>query len=217
MNRKDPGAGLGIFLFGRALHPVCESPGWEALPGISIRSWRTKRAASTSPLSGQCANGVQPATILKTDLFEEPFGGLRFSTICSRKRRCPRKFVRDPFSTPSPCAPVYPWNFIRTNTIYGVIHAAGGFTAWSDKHAVYPAVSGPTGTNKSSNLSDYYSPEVNSNQIPLPGVVTAGTNFDCSTIQPSGSATVPGNDWTTDFQAIQCYDQLKVKAVVNWR
>ena len=24
------------------------------------------------------------------------------------------------------------------------------------------------------------------------------------------------NDWTTDFQAIQCYDQLKVNAVLNW-
>jgi Type I phosphodiesterase / nucleotide pyrophosphatase len=124
--------------------------------------------------------------------------------------------VRDPFSTPAACAPVYPWNFIRTNTIYGVIHAAGGYTAWSDKHAVYAAVSGPTGTSKPSNVDDYYSPEVNSNQIPLPGVITAGTNFDCSTIQASGSATVPGSDWTTDFQAIQCYDQLKANAVVNW-
>lgn len=128
----------------------------------------------------------------------------------------PTRFVRDPFSRPAACAPVYPWNFIRTNTIYGVIHAAGGYTAWSDKHAVYAAVSGPTGTSTPSNVDDYYSPEVNSNQIPLPGVITAGTNFDCSKIQASGSATVAGNDWTTDFQAIQCYDQLKANAVVNW-
>ena len=126
------------------------------------------------------------------------------------------KLVRDPFSKPVACAPVYPWNFIRTNTIYGVIHKAGGYTAWSDKHAVYAAVSGPTGTGTPSNVDDYYSPEVNSNQIPLPGVMTAGTNFDCSTIKASGSPTVAGNDWTTDFQAIQCYDQLKVNAVVNW-
>ena len=26
---------------------------------------------------------------------------------------------------------------------YGVIHAAGGRTAWADKHPVYAAVSGP--------------------------------------------------------------------------
>ena len=56
------------------------------------------------------------------------------------------RLPRDPFSRPMPCAPVYPWNFIRTNTIYGVIHAAGDYTAWSDKHAVYAAVSGPTNT-----------------------------------------------------------------------
>jgi hypothetical protein len=128
----------------------------------------------------------------------------------------PTRLVRDPFSKPTSCAPVYPWNFIRTNTIFGVVHGAGGFTAWSDKHAVYAAVSGPTNTNTPSNVNDYYSPEVNSNQIPLPGVTTAGTNFNCGNIQASGSATMPGDDWTTDFQAIQCYDQLKVNAVLNW-
>ena len=58
--------------------------------------------------------------------------------------------------------------------------------------------------------------EVNSNQIPLPGITTAGTNFDCGQIQASGNAATAGSDWTTDFQAIQCYDQLKVNAVVNW-
>ena len=118
----------------------------------------------------------------------------------------PNKLVRDPFNG---CNPVYPWNFVRTNTIYGVIHKAGGYTAWSDKHAVYAVVSGPTGTANPSNVDDYYSPEVNSNQIPLPGITTAGTKFDCSGIVASG------NDWTTDFQAIQCYDQLKVNAIVN--
>ncbi len=118
--------------------------------------------------------------------------------------------MRDPFNG---CKPVYPWNFIRTNTIYGVIHAAGGYTAWSDKHAVYSLVSGPTGTNLPSNVDDYYSPEVNSNQIVLPGIKTAapaGKSFDCGTLVPNG------DDWTTDFDAIKCYDQLKVNAVVNW-
>jgi hypothetical protein len=124
-----------------------------------------------------------------------------------------KRLVRDPFNG---CQPVYPWNFIRTNTIYGVIHAAGGYTAWSDKHAVYSLVSGPTGTNMPTNVDDYYSPEVNSNQIPLPGLITAGTNFDCGTIKASGDAMTPGNDWTTGFDAIKCYDQLKVNAVVNW-
>jgi hypothetical protein len=119
----------------------------------------------------------------------------------------PNKLVRDPFNG---CAPVYPWNFVRANTIYGVIHRAGGYTAWSDKHAVYAVVSGPTGTASPSNVDDYYSPEVNSNLIPLPGVKTA-TGLDCSSI-PNNN----GGDWTTDFDNIKCYDQLKVNAVLNW-
>ena len=43
----------------------------------------------------------------------------------------PKKLSRNPAAG---CAPVYPWNFLRTNTIFGVIHAAGGYTAWIDKH-----------------------------------------------------------------------------------
>jgi hypothetical protein len=118
----------------------------------------------------------------------------------------PQKLPRDPFKG---CAPVYPWNFIRANTIFGVIHAAGGYTAWSDKHSVYAAVSGPTGTPSPSNVDDYYSPEVNSNIIPLPGIKTA-TGLDCT------NPAVKSGDWTTDFNNIKCYDQLKVNAVLNW-
>ena len=53
----------------------------------------------------------------------------------------PAKLPRDPAHG---CAPVYPWNFIRVNTMFGVIHHAGGYTAWSDKHPAYASVSGPT-------------------------------------------------------------------------
>ncbi|HTP68615.1 MAG TPA: alkaline phosphatase family protein [Dongiaceae bacterium] len=123
----------------------------------------------------------------------------------------PNKLIRDPFNH---CKPVYSWNFVRTNTIFGVIHAEGGYTAWSDKHAGYASVSGPTGTDQPSNVDDYYSPEVNSLQIVLPGIKTAAptpaASVDCGTIVPNG------DDWTTDFDAIKCYDQLKVNAVVNW-
>jgi hypothetical protein len=119
----------------------------------------------------------------------------------------PNKLPRDPFNS---CKPVYPWNFIRANTIYGVIHKAGGYTAWSDKHAVYAAVSGPTGTSVPSNVDDYYSPDINSKVINLPGVTTA-TGLDCTTAPKISAA-----DWTSDFDDVKCYDQLKVNAVLNW-
>jgi hypothetical protein len=118
----------------------------------------------------------------------------------------PKKLPRDPFNN---CKPVYPWNFVRTNTIYGVIHAAGGYTAWSDKHPVYATVSGPTGTTSPSNIDDYYAPEVNSEIVPIPNFKTV-TGVDCTNINHS-----PGDDWTTNFDSIKCYDQLKVNAVVN--
>jgi hypothetical protein len=114
------------------------------------------------------------------------------------------RLPRDPYAG---CSPVYPWNFIRANTIFGVIHRAGGYTAWSDKHAVYAAVSGPTGTAVPSNLDDYYSPEINSNVVGLPGVTTANGR---SCAAPTGSQT-----WVDDFQDVQCYDTLKVNAILN--
>jgi hypothetical protein len=114
--------------------------------------------------------------------------------------------IRDPMNG---CQPVYPWNFVRTNTIFGVIHAAGGYTAWSDKHPSYSAVAGPGPT--AARLDDYYSPEINSAVIPLPGVVTA-TGVNCATIQdPTADLTA----WTNSFANIQCYDALKVNAVLN--
>jgi len=117
----------------------------------------------------------------------------------------PTRLPRDPFNK---CLPVYPWNFVRTNTIYGVIHAARGYTAWSDKHPVYAAVSGPS--NNASNVDDYYSPEINSTVIGLPGVTTA-TGLSCTAIlDPSQTGS-----WTDSFQNIQCYDALKVKAILN--
>jgi hypothetical protein len=127
----------------------------------------------------------------------------------------PTRLPRDPYNG---CKPVYPWNFIRANTIFGVIHAAGGYTAWSDKHATYASVSGPTGTAIPSNLDDYYSPDVNSNVIGLPGVVTPATSLRPSGIQCNNGGNPPENNggaWTDSFVNIQCYDTLKVNAILN--
>jgi hypothetical protein len=118
----------------------------------------------------------------------------------------PRKLNRDPFNS---CNPVYSWNFIRTNSIYGVIHGAGGYTAWADKHAAYAAVNGHQAGASPTNVDDYYSPEVNSNVISLPTITTA-LGESCTAI-PADVLS----DWTTSFKAIRCYDQLKVNAVVN--
>lgn len=115
----------------------------------------------------------------------------------------PRKLSRDPAAG---CAPVYPWNFVRTNTIFSVVHEAGRYTAWIDKHASYSFVAGPGGKG----LNDYYSPEVDSTVIALPGVTTA-EGASCATIRDTSSLS----SWTNSFDNIQCYDALKVKALLN--
>jgi hypothetical protein len=114
----------------------------------------------------------------------------------------PKKLSRNPAAG---CAPVYPWNFIRTNTIFGVIHAAGGYTAWIDKHPSYAMVAGPGGTG----LDDYYAPEVDSNVVALPGIKTS-QGVSCATVR---DATV--SSWNASFEDIQCYDALRVDALLK--
>jgi hypothetical protein len=119
----------------------------------------------------------------------------------------PKRLERDPAKG---CAPVYPWNFVRTNTIFGVVHAAGGYTAWSDKHPSYSSVNGP---GNGTNVDDYYSPEINSIPVNLPGVSAGPTS--CNPL-PDQTAVSSSDTWTNSFQNIQCYDTLKVNAVLNW-
>ncbi len=117
-----------------------------------------------------------------------------------------RRLIRDPNNG---CNPVWPWDFVRTNSIFSVIHNAGGFTAWSDKHPAYISVSSGLGPIA---LNDFYAPEINSTVIGLPGVTTP-TGVSCSKILDTGADLTA---WTNSFQNIQCYDTLKVDAVLNW-
>jgi hypothetical protein len=116
-----------------------------------------------------------------------------------------RRLVRDPNNG---CNPVFPWDFVRTNTIFSVIHQAGGYAAWSDKHPAYSAVAAGIGPIA---LDDFYGPEINSSVIALPGVKTP-TGASCATIRDAGSDLTA---WTNSFENIQCYDTLKVDAILN--
>jgi hypothetical protein len=116
------------------------------------------------------------------------------------------KLPRDPARG---CTAVYPWNFIRTNTVYGVIHAAHGYTAWSDKHPAYASVAGPNShgaDNLAENLDDYYSPEINSIPVPLPFP-------GCSATDDPNFAKLGA--YTDSFVFTRCYDMLKVVGVLN--
>jgi Type I phosphodiesterase / nucleotide pyrophosphatase len=91
---------------------------------------------------------------------------------------------------PATCAPVYPHQYLKVNTIFNVARQNGLTTAWSDKHPAYEILDGPSGNG----VQDFFTPEINS--------ATDG---------------VPGHpDWTTDNVLTQQYDTYKVQAVLNW-
>jgi hypothetical protein len=116
-----------------------------------------------------------------------------------------KRLIRDPNNG---CNPVWPWDFVRANTIFSVIHQAGGYAAWSDKHPAYSAAAAGLGPIA---LDDFYGPEINSSVVALPGVTTPlGTS--CATIRDTGADLTA---WTNSFENIQCYDTLKVDAILN--
>jgi hypothetical protein len=90
---------------------------------------------------------------------------------------------------PKTCKPVYPHSYLKVNTVFEVARSAGLRTAWSDKHAAYEILSGPSGTG----IQDLFTPEINSDALGYPA----------------------GDDWTKDNQATEQYDGYKVKAVLN--
>ena len=113
----------------------------------------------------------------------------------------PKYLPRDPYNG---CRPVYPHDYIRVNTIFNVVHNSGGYTAWSDKHPSYDFTNGPTGDG----VTDLWSPEINSIPINLP--VGPGCNP-----LPDPADAQSTDAWTDSFQNIQCYDSLKVGAILN--
>jgi hypothetical protein len=113
----------------------------------------------------------------------------------------PKWLPRDPAHG---CAPVYPHEYLRVNTIFEVAKSAGLYTAWSDKHPSYEWVNGPSGRG----VDDFYAPEINSIPVALPGIP------GCDPLPDPANAT-PTNAWTDSIQNIQCYDTLKVNAILN--
>ena len=113
----------------------------------------------------------------------------------------PNFLVRDPANH---CVTLLPHQYLRVNTIFEVVKANGGYTAWTDKHPSYEWTNGPSGKG----VDDFYGPEINS--IP----VAAARNSPDATPVPFPDPT-PDDGWTTDLKNIQCYDSLHVQAVIN--
>ena len=90
---------------------------------------------------------------------------------------------------PTTCQPVLPHQYIKVNTVFEVLRQRGAVTAWSDKHAAYEILNGPSGNG----ISDLFTPEINSDTIGFPNA----------------------SDWTKENSATQAYDTFKVTGVLN--
>lgn len=100
------------------------------------------------------------------------------------------------------CKTVLPHEYLRVNTIFEVVKAAGLRTAWTDKHPSYEWTKGPSGQG----VDDFYGPEINSIPVALP--------FAGCTPVPFPDPT-PDDGWTTALANARCYDQIHVQAIIN--
>ena len=97
---------------------------------------------------------------------------------------------------PTTCQPIMPWDYLKVNTIFQVIHSAGLRTAWSDKHAIYTSFNGPGSGGTS--IDDFFGPEI-----------------DSQAVEPNGVPYPTDTDWAHDDAATKQYDGYKVQAVIN--
>jgi len=97
---------------------------------------------------------------------------------------------------PTSCQPIMPWDYLKVNTIFQVIHNAGMRTAWSDKHAVYTSFNGPGSGGHS--IDDLFAPEI-----------------DSQAVEPNGVPYPQDTDWAHIDAATKQYDGYKVQAIIN--
>src|SRR5205814_9808676 len=57
------------------------------------------------------------------------------------------------------CVRLFPHEAVRANTIFEVVRASGGRTAWADKHPAYDIGNGPSGHG----VNDLFTPEITNN------------------------------------------------------
>jgi predicted AlkP superfamily pyrophosphatase or phosphodiesterase len=82
----------------------------------------------------------------------------------------PAMLPRDPVTK----QPVYPHSYLRVNTIFEVIKAAGKHTAWADKHLSYDLLNGPSGKG----VDDLYTPEIAANGDATTSIAATEANDD---------------------------------------
>lgn len=140
--------------------------------------------------AGQNIDGLYPIvnTLVAGDVTSVPGSIMKLATSPNDVRNIEVDPTTLPVD-PTTCTPVYSHEYLQVNTIFEVAKAHGLRTAWSDKHAAYEILNGPSGFG----VDELFAPEINS-------VV---------------DLSLTSADWTTDNTYTQKYDTIKVAAVLN--
>src|SRR5258708_3660723 len=115
------------------------------------------------------------------------------------------------------CTPVWPHNLVRTNTVFGVLHAHRMRTAWADKHPAYDLINGNSPSTQptngpGTNVDDCVAPELTSDlsQANISLIAQLGLHSTAPAPTP-----VAGKDFTGTIAGVEWYDGIKVQAVLN--
>ncbi len=134
---------------------------------------------SLSPAGGDCHQ--RGAAVPYNEAIDATTAGMQDTIDPARLPRDPR----------DGCRPVYPHAYLRVNTVFEAVRAAGGYTAWTDKHPAYELVQGPSGHG----VDDLFLPEI-------------GANYEAR-------QTAPAKGITASLARTEAYDDMKARAVVN--
>jgi type I phosphodiesterase/nucleotide pyrophosphatase len=166
---------------------------------------------SLTAASGDCVAGARVQWKQNLDVL--PFS---FTTTID-----PLKLPRDPADGCT--SRVYPHQFPRVNNVFEIVKAAGGRTAWSDKHPAYEFLNGPSGTG----VDDLYTPEITAaagvtttnsfsltmayDDMKVAAIVNEIRGFDHAGTAYVGVPTVFG----MNFQAVSVGQKLKAEQVLT--
>jgi hypothetical protein len=122
------------------------------------------------------------------------------------------------------CKTLWPHDFIRTNTIFGVLRSHHLRTAWSDKHAAYDIINGndpdaQPHNGPGTNVQDFFAPEINSDLSAANVNLVASLGLHSTAPSPVTDPACPGagckSDFTTSIDGVEFNDGLKVQAILH--
>ncbi|WP_407146194.1 alkaline phosphatase family protein [Bradyrhizobium sp. ORS 86] len=183
--------------------------------------------APASASSGPCAQGPGAETNNAENLDKNQHsidGGMPASLTGSNSA-----VAIDPNNLPGQltrkrCAPVWPHNFVRTNTIFQVLHHHHLRTAWSDKHPAYDLLNGNDPDSQpadgpGTNIDEFFAPEINSDlsnaNVQLINSLGLHSTAPAPVTDPDCPGPNCGSDFTATIGGIEYYDGIKVSAVLN--